>query len=442
MGVDRFGGGKQGVKLRFVNVHLAAFVAICLVAVGFSSPAQANLVDTDGELARPGIGDVRVGNYREIPALWSSFLWPNKEDLNCWNSPDPRCRLDSSVTGHGFIVAPTCREANQNFCIEEFYALDGSGTRYLAQPTRGVNKDSNPPFSVRTRASKIQSGNPSLWRFQSDYPDQREYLVNAFTMVHWEKGESLVNLVGIELAITPVLADQEGKSIIEKNLPSGFRFGVKLRLDWEIGGYLMGRIASSSIEQTTIKSGVSRLVTIEAVPEEVPKISGRNQGGLAYSMDDYRRFSLQSRLIGDTATHVDRVLRAYSRKTVDYACAGSNSGFYGTGTTNAAMYAVDPPNFKRGSLNYEVASIHYLPDGKSLNLGKYEMALRSDVARCIYGLSKSPISASIQVVNSNGEKAVATTVVSEKNGWLKLAAYGFTFSMKKISIKLNNKKRR
>jgi len=405
-------------------------------------PAAAELVDPEEELARPGIGDVRIGNYREIPALWSSFLWPNKEGLNCWNSTDPRCRFDPSVTGSGFIVAPTCREVKQNFCIEEFYALDESGTKYTAQPTRGVNQLSNPRFSIRTKASKIRSGNPSLWRFPSAYLDQREYLVNAFTMVLWGQGESRVNLVGIELAVTPVVADEVGASIMEKNLPSGFRYGVKFRLDWEVGGYLMGRIASASIKQNTIKSGVSRLVTIEAAPEEVPKISGGNQsGGLAYSMEDYRRFNLHSKLVDDTATHVDRVLRAYSRKTVDYACSGSDAGFYGTGTTNAAMYAVDPPSFRNGSLNYEVASIHYLPDGKSLNLGKYEMTLRSDVARCIYGLSKLPIAASIRVVNSNGDRAVATTVVSEKRGWLKLAAYGFTFSKKKISIKISNKKR-
>jgi hypothetical protein len=423
------------------KLQITALVAICLVATGLSSPAQASFVDSEGDLASQRSGDDRIGNYREIPALWSSFLWPNKTGLNCWNSTDSRCRLDSSVSGHGFIVAPTCGEVKQNFCVQEFYAVDSNGKKYVASTTRAVNQESNPSFSVRTRNSTLKSGNPSLWRFPSAYADQREYLVNAFTMVLWGDGESRVNLVGLELAVTPVLADPEGISIVEKNLPEGFRYGVKLRLDWEVGGYLMGRIASSSIRQRTIKAGVSRLVTIEAAPEEVPKISGRNQlGGLAYSMQDYRRFAAQSKVIGDKATHVDRVFRAYSRKTVDYSCAGANSGFYGTGTTNAAMYAVDPPSYRNGLLNYEVASIHFLPDGETLNRGKYEMSLRSDVARCIYGLSKAPVSASIRVSNSNGDKVVATTVVSEKKGWLRLAAYGFTYSKKKITIRLNNKR--
>jgi hypothetical protein len=34
----------------------------------------------------------------------------------------------------------------------------------------------------------------------------------------------------------------------------------------------------------------------------------------------------------------------------------------------------------------------------------------------------------------SGDRSVATTVVSEKNGWLKLDAYGFTFSKKTIKV--------
>jgi hypothetical protein len=33
-------------------------------------------------------------------------------------------------------------------------------------------------------------------------------------------------------------------------------------------------------------------------------------------------------------------------------------------------------------------------------------------------------------------------VVGEKNGWLRLAAYGFTFSQKTIKVKITQKKKR
>jgi hypothetical protein len=49
------------------------------------------------------------------------------------------------------------------------------------------------------------------------------------------------------------------------------------------------------------------------------------------------------------------------------------------------------------------------------------------------------LSATISVVG-DGDKTIATTVVSEKNGWLKLAAYGFTFSKKTIRVKVTKAK--
>jgi hypothetical protein len=65
--------------------------------------------------------------------------------------------------------------------------------------------------------------------------------------------------------------------------------------------------------------------------------------------------------------------------------------------------------------------------------------MRSDVARCLYKFSKAPVSATI-TISGEGDKNIATTVVSERGGWLKLAAYDFTFSQKTIKVKLTQKK--
>ena len=61
--------------------------------------------------------------------------------------------------------------------------------------------------------------------------------------------------------------------------------------------------------------------------------------------------------------------------------------------------------------------------------------MRSDVARCIYGFSKAPISASISVVSSEGSADVATTVAAEKDGWIALSANNFQFSAPTIQVK-------
>jgi hypothetical protein len=80
-------------------------------------------------------------------------------------------------------------------------------------------------------------------------------------------------------------------------------------------------------------------------------------------------------------------------------------------------------------------SPHYLPDGTEFK-GSYDLMIRSDVARCIYGFSSAPISATISVISSDGTAQVATTLVREKNGWLSLSAKNFTFSAPVVKVSL------
>jgi hypothetical protein len=62
--------------------------------------------------------------------------------------------------------------------------------------------------------------------------------------------------------------------------------------------------------------------------------------------------------------------------------------------------------------------------------------MRSDTARCLYGFTAAPIQATVTIVSGNSATLVGTTTVSEKDGWLKLAAYGFTFSEKTLRVKI------
>jgi hypothetical protein len=66
--------------------------------------------------------------------------------------------------------------------------------------------------------------------------------------------------------------------------------------------------------------------------------------------------------------------------------------------------------------------------------------IRSDIARCVYGFTAAPIKASISVINDGGINSLATTTVLEKNDWLKLSAFNFTFSAPVIKINLSQSK--
>jgi hypothetical protein len=62
--------------------------------------------------------------------------------------------------------------------------------------------------------------------------------------------------------------------------------------------------------------------------------------------------------------------------------------------------------------------------------------MSSIFARCLYGFSQAPIGATISVVSESGTPDIATTLVREKDGFLNLAAYNFTFSSPTVRVKL------
>ena len=117
-------------------------------------------------------------------------------------------------------------------------------------------------------------------------------------------------------------------------------------------------------------------------------------------------------------------------------CFTKTPGLKGIVTTNSTAYSAGPPEFKDGSLNYQVSSPHFNSDGVTPFKGNYNLVMRSDVARCIYGFSSAPIQATISVLSSEGTADVSTSVTSEKNGWLALSANNFQFSAPIIQVKL------
>jgi hypothetical protein len=62
--------------------------------------------------------------------------------------------------------------------------------------------------------------------------------------------------------------------------------------------------------------------------------------------------------------------------------------------------------------------------------------MSSKVARCIYGFTQAPISATVSITSDAGVVSAATTVVNERNGWLSLGAYNFTYSSPTIRVVL------
>jgi len=257
---------------------------------------------------------------------------------------------------------------------------------------------------------------------------------------------------------------------LPQEFPDGYRFGMSVQLTQRMNGWFHGRIALPAISIDPTANG--QLVTIEAepvkistldftiptekVPDSVKKVIFSDvdwgiMGDLKKSvqtmlngLDNPQTMEIMNAMlptIGDKATKTTqywsyRTLTGWNNPEVT-KCSGNSTQVGGVVTTNALTYSSGPPTFNKesGALEYKVASPHFEAGGK-VALGSYDLAVKSDVARCIYGFSSAPISATISIISESGEQKVATTIVNERNGWLYLSAKGFTFSSPTIKVKL------
>jgi hypothetical protein len=110
---------------------------------------------------------------------------------------------------------------------------------------------------------------------------------------------------------------------------------------------------------------------------------------------------------------------------------GSISGLI---ATNASAYLGTPPVFDGATLNYKVGAMHYTDSGDVFK-GVYDLFMPEETAKCLYGFSAAPVSASVSVTSESGENTIATSVLSKEDGWLHLNAAGFTFSNPTIKVK-------
>jgi hypothetical protein len=260
-----------------------------------------------------------------------------------------------------------------------------------------------------------------------------------------------------------VVTDQ-GVCYFPKNFPEGYRFGVNVKISSKLTGWFHGRISEPNI--TTTSSGTGQALNIEAIPVQVPTLwekvptteiseelrtlltsSGFFGNGQGYYMpgnsgpESFGMASPWIKMLKDKATTSNsywsvRTLLGEGSDQV-FRCARNSSDVTGVVTTNSLVYSAGPPAFNQAdqTLDYKLLSPHFASDGTEAK-GSYDLLLRSDIARCIYGFSKAPVSASISVLSADGTAQVSTTLLNEKNGWLTLSAKNFTFSSPTVRIKL------
>ena len=400
---------------------------------------------------------------------------------------------------HAQLIAPVCADKSEINCIESV-AIYKAGeapesaeyVRNIAGDLVGADPTQNLPRGSTTSLWKSQvlhGGGTGLYsvyvalgiafdtRYKKFHIGQLTALVQPTTEKSGnyqpttyrqiKNAEGLSRVVGSGGAKECAWLDQGTCGVLEDYSPDT-RVKLTIRLESTVGGWFKGRMISPNI---TVKkfSNKANLVTVDAAPATVPMVTAiapknsedpgilkllqtdsalRTLGGLHNTRSDYSQ-SIQTldyfrSTMKDTASGVNTIwsVGTAPHGTGGQNCLGDTSRVLGIVTTNSTVYEGSAPSFIGGFLQYKVGGMHYLPGGVDLSLGSYDLVMRSDVARCLYGLSKAPVSATVSVVNEKGSKSIATTVVKEtKDGWLKMAAYGFTFSKKTIKVKITKKKK-
>lgn len=419
---------------------------------------------------------------------------------SCKDFDDEECRFEGKTDSIvGSSVLPRCETETDVNCIESVelgisdsplllatYQSSIGGMTFAPKPevgypggfTTSLWSAPNAPatggitdyaVSVRLSGAAQLNANP-VWRYQAFSANVIPYRILNGGRYQTPYQESFQRedgswYYGIGGHALECAWSDQGRCGRAQNFAEQTKVRLKLRLPKEIGGWFKGRMKDPIISITPFNQ-THNLFTIQAEPVTVQKMAvavdrasfneteaqyfrENGNGGMLGGIGTWRAASRDGIFeyisyfrdrVKDTASGTNTIWSMGSIQAGQgSSCLRGDAQVMGIVSTNAMGYDGNSPDYDSGFLNYNVGGLHYLPDGKTEFLGTYDLVMRSDVARCLYGFSKAPVSATISV-SGGDSNTVATTVVSEKNGWLKLAAYGFTFSNKEIKVKITQQK--
>ena len=372
------------------------------------------------------------------------------------------------------IYLPVCSATNINYCVESMAVSasadsplqNGSligyttGRTYPANPARGVpegattsrwrvsnvlNKSGTDLYAVKLLLDGfLSSTSKKLYVFQvsaviEPYKESTSNGQPSSVCTSWQSGTTC----------------GERTDFLE-----GQKAQLTVRLPNTITGWLHGRFKGASIAVNTYDATQNRL-TVTAESVKVPELNTTlseeqfnklpnpgfflNNGMQWNSVNAGNPAALEwvkqlAGAINDTATGEHGTWSFSTIPPIPNAnkCFQDKTRLLGLVMTNSLVYSPGAPDFDGKQLNYQVGGLHFKSDGKTANTGTYDLLMRSDAARCLYNFTDAPLSASVTVTTAaGGEQQISTTVLNEKDGWLHLGAYGFTFSSPILRVKLS-----
>lgn len=357
------------------------------------------------------------------------------------------------------IVLPLCESDAQNYCVRAVNIYESGGP---LKPALYKGQSSSSNVSETAKFGVPKSASALLYQAAgvTHKGGADTYLVSAVANLGFDVPQQKFTYQGFAIVVLPYTNGQGAQ--LNQPFPTGedfapnTRVGVTVNLPSEANGWFSGRLKDPLISMKAISASVNELkidgesLLVPRLEANVPadkftslmtdlKMTVGMGAGIESGFDtgvswvDQLRPFVQDKAVGETNVWNVRASPAWGSP-----CFTKNK-FNGIVTTNAVGYSWNPPKLAGATLDYKVGGLHFSADG-SIAQGTYDLVLDSKVARCLYGFSTAPISATVSVTSSeSGVKNVATTLVSEKNGWLKLSAYGFHYSSPIIRVAITQK---
>lgn len=396
---------------------------------------------------------------------------------SCATLDDPTCtELAKELGWRVMRAAPVCSEAlDWEECIQGLAFVGPEGSRLSAQhlgyadrwtfpadPERGLPTGaamslwSDPLSSDPTQGYAVALGGMMVKQPDETYSATDPFRFNSFgAQVFRYRTEPMETH-----EFTDCVWSGNDTCAVQIDFDDESQIDLRFLMNKEITGWMSGRLFEPAVDITPARGNLNT-VAVTAKPVQVAMVAASvpvadaTPAMIALQRETFPTYPLDIIWYpnSDSGSYAFARLRTYASAVNNTAlkiiptwsitsivgtlkkCAHDDKRLVGLVTTNSTAYSSRPPVFKDGVLSYEVASLHREPSGRPFR-GSYDLVMRSETARCIYGFDKAPIRGEVQVVSEDGEQQVATTSVSERNGWVHLAAYNFTFSQPTIEARL------
>ena len=407
--------------------------------------------------------------------------WP---DMLCKSTKDPKCdfnrvEFDNKWQGiSGNAMLELCSNESDNDCIEDVeISHDGINFQKLTferyMPDGFLAAADGNIFPADPEMNLPHGGMPSIWTETIEGKiSELKYIVYYKYEMYYDRSTNKYKLGRVSLAATPFKEKLgfEWASLWTDKTQSGIQYDfqpdtslqITVHMSKDPSGWFKARMKDLDVQILPFNKDNNRLIVkgsavstpnfavirradaLDTTEAKLASDFGYSKGAVMadpaqpeiFDYVNYWRIYLKD-IASQSTTSWSLESTTWSS---DNKCLKDSTRVLGVVATNAMGYDGNAPKFNNGYLDYRVTGFHFAANGVTLNLGTYDLVMRSDAARCLYGFSNAPVSATVTISASDGSTNIATTVVSEKDGWLKMKAAGFTFSEKTLKVKITQNK--